>query len=57
MAGKVRRTIIHLSIKDSKFFLIPIKSPMAVPINIHRTKPLKILIRVFHITEYDAGSL
>jgi hypothetical protein len=57
IAGKVRRTIIQLSMKDSKFFLIPIKRPIAVPMNIHRTKPLKILTRVFHITEYDAGSL
>jgi len=57
IAGKVKRTIIQLSMKDSKCFLIPIRSPMAVPINMDRTRPLKILTRVFHITEYDAGSL
>ena len=49
IAEKVRRTMIQLSMKDSKFFLIPIKRPIAVPINMHRTKPLKILTRVFHI--------
>jgi len=57
IAGKVSKTIIQLSMKDSKCFLIPIKIPMPVPINMLRTRPLKILTRVFHITEYDSGSL
>jgi hypothetical protein len=51
IAGKVSRTIIQLSMKDSKFFLIPIKRPMLVPISIQRTRPLNIRVRVFQITE------
>tara|TARA_B100001123_G_scaffold404473_1_gene493844 strand:+ start:358 stop:606 length:249 start_codon:yes stop_codon:yes gene_type:complete len=50
IAGKVSSTIIQLSMKDSKFLLIPIKIPMDVPISIQRISPLKILERVFQIT-------